>query len=87
MFVTDWGEKMVKIERFNMDGTGRKIIVKTNIKSPFCITVDVKTNLVYWGDALHSKIESMTVNGTDRKVLVDRVFPQVDRIFLIKASF
>ena len=69
MFVTDWGEKMKKIERFNMDGSERKVIVKTDINSPYCITVDVATNLVYWGDAGdRSKIESMTVDGTNRKV-------------------
>lgn len=68
MFVTDWGD-YAKIERFNMDGTGGVVIVKSGIKWPFCITVDMKTHLVYWGDASLSKIEYMTMDGKNRHVI------------------
>lgn len=57
MFWSDWSEKKPKIERANMDGSGRTILVSENLTWPNGIALDVVTNKLYWGDARTHKIE------------------------------
>ncbi|XP_065647599.1 low-density lipoprotein receptor-related protein 6 isoform X3 [Hydra vulgaris] len=67
MFVADSGDSP-KIIRFRMDGSHRKVLVELSytVNVPCSIAVDTATNLVYWGDTLCNKIESMTTSGKTR---------------------
>lgn len=67
MFVTDWGDTK-KIERINMDGTERKVLVKIANGWPESVTVDYETSLVYWSDKIHNSITSMTIDGKNKTV-------------------
>ena len=66
MFVTDWGSTK-KIERFNMDGSGRKIIYDSHYAWGRSITIDYATSTIYWGDTMQNMMASMDINGDDLK--------------------
>lgn len=61
-----------KIERAEMDGTKRMALVKDNIFWPNGLSIDYTSERLYWVDAKHRVIESITINGEDRKVVVNR---------------
>lgn len=50
MFWTDWGRQPC-IERADMDGSNRLILVKHNIGWPNGITVDEEASQIIWVDA------------------------------------
>ena len=54
MFWSDWG-KRPRIERSNMDGTGRESVISENIYWPNGIAVE--NGILYWCDAKNDKIE------------------------------
>lgn len=69
MFWSDWG-KAAKIEKCSMDGesTSRKILVSQNIIWPNGLTIDYSEDRIWWTDARFGMIESVDLNGGDRKV-------------------
>ena len=69
MFWSDWG-KTAKIEKCSMDGesTSRKILVSQNIIWPNGLTIDYSEDRIWWTDARFGTIESVDLNGGDRKV-------------------
>lgn len=46
-----------KIERSNLDGTNRTVVVTTNIKQPTGLTIDILTHDVYWTDSVQDNIQ------------------------------
>ena len=76
MYWTDWG-KNAKIERANMDGTNRKVLVDTDLGWPNGISVDYDERRLYWGDAETDKIEFCNLDGTGRRVLVQKDLPHI----------
>lgn len=68
MFWTDWGINP-KIAKANMDGSAITSLVTSTIKWPNGITVDYEEDYVYWVDAGVDRIERITINGNNRKVL------------------
>ena len=53
MFWTDWAKTPgAKIERANMDGTGRRTVVENHIIWPNGVTVDMENNKIIWCDAM-----------------------------------
>ena len=63
MFITDWGSQK-KIERFNMDGSDRKVIhYEESGAWGRSITIDYEASLIYWGDTETKKILAMTIEG------------------------
>lgn len=56
MYWTDWGE-MPKIERADLDGTERVIMVNTSLGWPNGLALDYQERRIYWGDAKTDKIE------------------------------
>jgi len=67
MFVTDWGSTK-KIERFNMDGSNRKVIYnQPEVAWGRSITIDYESSIIYWGDTVKPLIGSMTIHGTNLK--------------------
>lgn len=76
MYWTDWGLKP-KIERAWLDGTHRSILVNTSIKWPNGLALDYVERKVYWADARLDKIEVCNLNGSDRRILIDRDVPHI----------
>lgn len=56
MYWTDWGQQP-KIERANLDGTDRVVLVNTYLGWPNGLALDHSTGKLYWGDAKTDKIE------------------------------
>lgn len=69
MYWTDWGQ-YAKIERANLDGTDREVLINTSIGWPNGITIDYIERRIYWGDAKTDKIETANLDGTGRRTLV-----------------
>lgn len=57
MFWSDWNDKKPKIERANLDGSGRILLVSEKLTWPNGIALDTVNNKLYWGDARTHKIE------------------------------
>ena len=66
MFWTDWGETP-KIERAEMDGTNRRIIVRQNIQWPNGLTIDYSAEKIYWTDAKLLYIAKANYDGSSRE--------------------
>lgn len=65
MFWTDWGTS-ARIERANMDGTGRQVIVDTRLSWPNSVAVDYVHNLLYFTDSEYNVIERVRLDGSHR---------------------
>ena len=50
MFFTVWGANKAKLERAELDGRKRKILVDSKIVYPYGITLDYPNKQVYWVD-------------------------------------
>ncbi|KAK9870319.1 hypothetical protein WA026_006405 [Henosepilachna vigintioctopunctata] len=72
MFWSEWG-KNPKIEVANMDGDNRKILINTNLVWPNGLTIDRPASRLYWNDGKLNKIESSTLNGHDRKLILKNI--------------
>lgn len=70
LFWSDLGENMSRIERSYLDGSGRKVIVNTDIGWPNGLALDYKSELLFWIDAREKKLESCDLEGNSRRVLV-----------------
>uniref|UniRef100_A0A1I7WFW4 EGF-like domain-containing protein n=1 Tax=Heterorhabditis bacteriophora TaxID=37862 RepID=A0A1I7WFW4_HETBA len=76
MFWTDWGQNP-RIERANMDGTDRRIIVNTKIYWPNTIALDYTTDRVYFADSKLDYIDFVNYDGSGRtQVLSSSKFVQ-----------
>lgn len=56
MYWTDWGEHP-KIERANLDGTDRMVLLNSSLGWPNGLAIDYSAGKLYWGDAKTDKIE------------------------------
>ena len=56
----------------NLDGSGKRVLVKANIKLPSSITYSKLSKQLLWSDSLMQTIESINMNGTARKILYHR---------------
>ena len=65
-----------KIEMAAMDGTGRTAIITSLLHLPRSITVDhplgESEGRIYWTDEYLGKIESASLNGSDRQIVMGR---------------
>ncbi|TKC35360.1 hypothetical protein EI555_000322 [Monodon monoceros] len=68
----DWGH-IAKIERANLDGSERKVLINTDLGWPNGLTLDYDTRRIYWVDAHLDRIESADLSGKLRQVLVSHV--------------
>lgn len=75
MFWSDWYEKAPKIERANLDGSERKLIVSTNLAWPNGVALDLENQKIYWCDAKTDKIEYANMDGSDRRELISDNLP------------
>lgn len=65
IYWTDWGE-FPKIERAEMDGKNRRVLVKENIYWPNGLTLDYAAGKVYWVEANFHFIHRMNMDGSQR---------------------
>nr|ADE34166.1 vitellogenin receptor [Nilaparvata lugens] len=71
MYWSDWGNRSV-IARSGMDGSDVFEFVSENLGWPNGITIDHGNQRLYWVDAKMTTIESIRLDGTDRRKVLER---------------
>ena len=71
MYWTDWG-KHPKIERAELDGSQRVILVNSLVAWPNGLAIDYLKQKIYWADARYDKIEVMNFDGSARRIILDK---------------
>ena len=79
MFWTDWGEEP-KIERAEMDGSNRSVVVRQNIHWPNGLTIDYSAKKIYWTDAKLFYIAKANFDGSSR----EKIFKTLSQCILAK---
>jgi hypothetical protein len=69
MFWADWGSKP-NIAKAGMNGHEPHTFVSDDLQWPSSITVDYGNKRLYWADAKYHFIESIRLDGSDRKVIM-----------------
>lgn len=82
MYWSDWGS-LAKIERANLDGSSRFVIVNVSLGWPNGLTIDFAEGRIYWGDAKLDRIESCNLDGSGRQVLVQNDLPHIFGLTLL----
>lgn len=72
MFWTDWGRNSHIGVAF-MDGSHAKNLVDDNIHWPNGLALDWPNGRIYWVDAKLQNIESVTIDGNDRRIILENV--------------
>nr|CAD7447975.1 unnamed protein product [Timema bartmani] len=72
MFWTDWGERPL-IGRAGMDGSKPVAFVSEGLYWPNGLSLDYPNDRLYWVEAKFSKIESIKLDGSDRRVILKGV--------------
>ncbi|XP_055345561.1 prolow-density lipoprotein receptor-related protein 1-like [Paramacrobiotus metropolitanus] len=70
LYWTNWNKDRPSIQRAGFDGRQLEDIIDTDIKTPNAITIDHRSQYLFWADALLDKIERCRFDGRDRKVLL-----------------
>lgn len=69
IYWTNWNEEAPCIQRAFLTGYGVESIIKTDIKMPNALTLDLEQQKLYWADARLDKIERANYDGSHRVVL------------------
>lgn len=69
MYWTDWG-KPAEIAYSLMDGTNDRPFVVEDIHWPNGLALDYPNQRLYWTDARKMSLESIRLDGTDRRVKI-----------------
>ena len=69
MFWSDWGS-VPKIERLNMDGTGRVALVSFKYAWVNALSLDTEKGHLYWFEALMRKVERINFDGKNRRFII-----------------
>ena len=70
VFWTDWNRQNPRIERANMDGSERKILVSDKLGLPNGLYYDHHRRELCWGDAKTKTIECIRDDGSNRRVVL-----------------
>ena len=70
MYWTDWGSH-AKIEKADMSGQQRLVLVNSSLLWPNGLTLDQEKNRLYWVDAKYDKLEYLHLNSKQRVTLID----------------
>nr|AVH84929.1 vitellogenin receptor [Harmonia axyridis] len=82
MFWSDWGYP-ARIARAYMDGSSDRSFVSDNIHWPNGLAIDYPNQRLYWTDAKAMTLESINLDGTDRRIVLEAVvkFPYAIAVF------
>ncbi|XP_025153783.1 vitellogenin receptor isoform X2 [Harpegnathos saltator] len=69
MYWSDWGPN-AHIAMAGMDGKNSHLFVTKNIKWPISVTIDYPNNRLYWVDAKLAVVESIRLDGSDRRTVL-----------------
>ncbi|RZC40516.1 vitellogenin receptor, partial [Asbolus verrucosus] len=72
MYWTDWGHSP-RIARSSMDGSQDTPFVSSDIHWPNGLTIDYPNDRLYWTDAKLTTLESIRLDGTDRRTILSGV--------------
>ena len=72
MYWTDWGLHP-KIEKAEMNGKRRVVLVRSSLLWPNGLTLDQRKNRLYWVDANYNKLEYLDLNNNNRVILISSV--------------
>ncbi|XP_030759399.1 putative vitellogenin receptor [Sitophilus oryzae] len=72
MYWTDWGEP-AEIAFSHMDGTQDRPFLRDNVHWPNGLALDGPNKRLYWTDAKKMALESIRLDGTDRRVILENV--------------
>ncbi|KYB26208.1 vitellogenin receptor isoform X1 [Tribolium castaneum] len=72
MYWTDWGHKP-HIARALMDGTNGSSFISSDIHWPNGLTIDYPNSRLYWTDAKLMTLESIRLDGTDRRIVLNEI--------------
>ncbi|XP_038070381.1 hyalin-like isoform X2 [Patiria miniata] len=70
IFWSDIGDNP-RIERADLDGRNRTIIVEGGLNWPSSVTIDLAGNSLYWIDAGHDIIETSDISGNNRRIVAN----------------
>ncbi|XP_064480867.1 low-density lipoprotein receptor-related protein 6-like isoform X2 [Ornithodoros turicata] len=76
MYWTDWG-RSPKIERAALDGSMRRALVTTGLLWPNGLALDVNQGCLYWADAQMDRVETIRLDGTERRILISERLPHI----------
>lgn len=71
MFWTDWifqSNISGKIERAWMDGSHRETLFDHNLNYPYGLTIDLKSDHIYWCDVYSKQLERADLDGKNHIV-------------------
>ena len=63
MFWSDRGEDLPKIERANLDGSDRMVVIVQDLIRPHGLALDFDLDRLYWCDATRDVIEYANFDG------------------------
>ena len=70
MFWSDIG-LVPKIEVANLNGSDRQVLVGSELFWPTGLAIDTVTDRLYWCGMKENEVETVFINGTDRRVILD----------------
>lgn len=73
MYWSDWG-KRPEIAKSLMDGTKDVSFVSNDIYWPNGLAIDHPNERLYWTDAKKHTVESIKLDGTNRRVSIPKIF-------------
>ena len=73
MYWTDWG-RYPKIEKAEMTGKHRVVLVSSFLRWPNGLTLDRVKNRLYWVDASYNKLEYLDLSNNRRVTLISSSF-------------
>ncbi|XP_076282536.1 vitellogenin receptor-like isoform X2 [Lasioglossum baleicum] len=72
MYWTEWSINS-SILAAGMDGNNRSVIVSENLECPHSLTIDDANNRLYWIDSKLKSIESIHLDGSDRRTILEGI--------------
>lgn len=68
MFWTNWNEQYPSIMRSTLTGKNAQVVISTDILTPNGLTIDHRTEKLYFSDGSLGKIERCEYDGSQRHV-------------------